>query len=47
MSELTTLTQGLQERFATLRQRRDVIVFDQRGAGFSSGEVNCFVAWCD
>lgn len=41
MSELTTLTQGLQERFMTLRQRRDVIVFDQRGAGFSSGEVNC------
>ena len=40
-AELGTLTQGVAERFETLRQRRDVIIFDQRGAGYSFGEVDC------
>ena len=40
-AELTELTQTLRNKFATLRERRDVIVFDQRGTGFSPGEVEC------
>ncbi len=39
--ELASLTNTLAERLATLRTRRDVIVFDQRGSGFSPGEIEC------
>ena len=41
--ELLSLTQ-FTEDFATLRQNRDVVVFDQRGAGFSNEPVNCDIA---
>ena len=40
-SELSGLTGELRERFSTLRLRRDVVVFDQRGTGFSPGETDC------
>ena len=40
-AELSVLTLEVNERFETLRQRRDVIVFDQRSAGYSFGEVEC------
>jgi pimeloyl-ACP methyl ester carboxylesterase len=40
-AELGELTLELKERFASLRQRRDVVVFDQRGTGFSPGEIDC------
>lgn len=35
------LADSIAVRFETLRQRRDVIVFDQRGVGYSYGEVDC------
>ena len=44
-AELTELTQTLRNKFATLRERRDVIVFDQRGTGYSPGEVECSAAY--
>jgi pimeloyl-ACP methyl ester carboxylesterase len=40
-AELSGLTRGVSERFETLRQRRDVVVFDQRSAGYSFGEIDC------
>ena len=40
-AELGNLTSALAERLSTLRQRRDIIVFDQRGSGFSPGEIEC------
>ncbi|MXU65946.1 alpha/beta fold hydrolase [Oceanomicrobium pacificus] len=39
--ELASMTNALAERLATLRARRDVVVFDQRGSGFSPGEIEC------
>ncbi|MCA0873690.1 alpha/beta hydrolase [Seohaeicola saemankumensis] len=39
--ELASLTNTLAERLATLRNRRDIVVFDQRGSGFSPGEIEC------
>ena len=33
----------MSERFAPLRQTRDVIIFDQRGTGFSPGPLTCDV----
>ncbi|MBE1283513.1 MAG: alpha/beta fold hydrolase [Rhodobacteraceae bacterium] len=48
--ELASLTNALAERLATLRTRRDIVVFDQRGSGFSPGEIECnevFVANSD
>lgn len=39
--ELASLTNTLAERLATLRTRRDIVVFDQRGSGFSPGEIEC------
>ncbi|WP_209509875.1 MULTISPECIES: alpha/beta fold hydrolase [unclassified Ruegeria] len=39
--ELASLTNTLAERLATLRARRDIVVFDQRGSGFSPGEIEC------
>ena len=40
-AELHTLSPDLTERFDKLRQRRDIVIFDQRGAGYSLGELNC------
>ena len=39
--ELGSMTSDLAHRLATLRARRDIIVFDQRGSGFSPGEIEC------
>lgn len=39
--ELASLTNALAERLATLRTRRDIVVFDQRGSGFSPGGIEC------
>ncbi len=39
--ELGSLTNALAKRLSTLRERRDIIVFDQRGAAFSPGEIEC------
>lgn len=44
-AELGLLAQDLAEKFATLRQRRDIIVFDERGSGYSPGEVDCSPAY--
>ena len=38
--ELLTLVQFIED-FATVRQDRDVVVFDQRGAGFSNAPLDC------
>ena len=39
--ELGSMTLALSQRLASLRERRDIIVFDQRGSGFSPGEIEC------
>ncbi|MDU8946584.1 alpha/beta fold hydrolase [Ovoidimarina sediminis] len=39
--ELASMTNVLAERLATLRTRRDIFIFDQRGSGFSPGEIEC------
>ncbi len=39
--ELASMTTALAERLASLRTRRDILVFDQRGSGFSPGEIEC------
>lgn len=41
MSELAVLTEGYTARFETLRQRRDLVFFDQRGGGYSFGPIDC------